>query len=118
MISSEECITQHRLLVCDLVVLAKPVRPIRIPPRRKTWKLKDTVVQKECEKALTMKCQQIPAEVENAWEYIKNGLLEAADDICGWTRGGCPRHKETWWWNIEVDHAVKKKQKAWKQWKN
>ena len=31
-----------------------------------------------------MKCQQIPAEVESTWEYIKNGLLEAADEICGW----------------------------------
>ena len=28
-----------------------------------------------------MKCQQIPAEVESAGEYIKNGLLEAADEI-------------------------------------
>ena len=35
-IGSEECITQHKLLVCDLVVSAKPVKPIRIPPRRKT----------------------------------------------------------------------------------
>ena len=95
MISSEECITRNKLLVCDLGVLAKPVKPIRIPPTRKTWKLNDTVVQKEFEQAVSMKCQQIPAEVESAWEYTKNRLREAADEICGWTRGGCPRHKET-----------------------
>ena len=59
-ISSEECIKQDILLVCDLVVSAKPVKPIRIPPRRKTWKLKDTVVQKEFEQALSRKCPQIP----------------------------------------------------------
>ena len=33
-ISSEECITQHKLLAWDLVVSAKPVKPNRIPPRR------------------------------------------------------------------------------------
>ena len=114
-ISSKECITQHKLLVCDLVISAKPVKPIRIPPRRKPWKFNDTVVQKEFEQAVSMKCQQIPAEVDNAWEYIKNGLLEAADEIFGWTRGGCPRHKEIWWWNNEVDNAVKEKRKTWQQ---
>ena len=59
-ISSEECITQHKVLVCDLVVSAKPVKPIHIPPRWKTWKLKDTVVQKEFEQEVSIKCQQIP----------------------------------------------------------
>ena len=52
-ISSEECITQHKLLVYDLVESAKPVKPICIPPRRKTWKLKD-VLQKELEQAVSM----------------------------------------------------------------
>ena len=57
LISGEECITQPKLLVCDLVVSEKPVKHIHIPPRRKTWKLKDTVVQKEFEKGMSMKCQ-------------------------------------------------------------
>ena len=80
--------------------------------------MKDTVVQKEFEQAVSMKCQQAPVKVESAWEYIKNGLLEAADQLCGWTRGWCPRHKETWWWSIDVGNSVKEKRKAWKQWKN
>ena len=33
--------------------------------------MKDTVAQKESEQALSVKCQQIPAEAESAWEYIK-----------------------------------------------
>ena len=32
--------------------------------------------------------------MDSAWEYIKNGLLKAADEICGWTRSGCPQHKK------------------------
>ena len=59
-----------------------------------------------------MKCQQILAEVESAKEYIKIGLFKAADEICGWTRGGCSQHQETWWWNNEVAIAVKEKRKA------
>ena len=67
-----------------------------------------------------MKCQH--AEIEGSWNSINNGLLEAehVDDIletCGWTRGGCPRHKETWQRNNNVDNAIKEKRKAWKQWK-
>ena len=114
MISSEECITHNKLLVCDSVVSAKPVKAICIPPRLKTLKLKDTVVQKEFGQAVSMKHQQIPAEVDHAWESIKNRLLEAADEICGWAQGGCTWHKETWWWNNDADNAVKEKQKAWK----
>ena len=117
-ISSEECITQHKLLVCDLVVSTKPIKPIRIPPRRKTWKLRDPDVQKAFEQAVLRKCQHVPVEVEGSWSTIKNGLLEAADETCGWTRGGCPRHKETWWWNNEVDNVIKEKRKTWKLWKN
>ena len=33
--------------------------------------MKYTVVQKEFEQAMSMKYQQIPPEVESAWEYTK-----------------------------------------------
>ena len=65
-ISSEESITQQNLLVCGLFVLAKPVKPICILPRRKSWKLKGIVVQKEFEQAVSMKCQENPAGVDSA----------------------------------------------------
>ena len=55
-ISSEECITQHKLFFCDLIVSAKPVKHIRIPSRRKTWKLKDADIPEEFEQRVTMKC--------------------------------------------------------------
>ena len=55
-ISSEECITQHKLFFCDLIVSAKPVKYIRIPSRRKTWKLKDADIPEEFEQRVTMKC--------------------------------------------------------------
>ena len=117
-VSCEECITQHKLLVCDLVVSAKLVKPIRIPLRRKTWKLKDAAVQKEFEQAVSMKCQWIPAEVKSAWEYTKNVFLEASDEICGYTRSEYPQGKETWWWSNDVNNVVNENRKTWKLWKN
>ena len=95
-ISSQKWITQQKVLVCKLILSTKPVKPIRIPSRRKIWKLKDHAIREEFEQRVTMKCQTLPARVENGCKSIKNGLLEAADEIYGWTRGGCERHKETW----------------------
>jgi len=40
-ISSEECISQHKLLIGVVTLSTKPSTLIRIPPRRKTWKLND-----------------------------------------------------------------------------
>ncbi len=43
-------------------------------------------------------------------------LLEASDKVCGWTKGRA-RRGETWWWNTEVDRAIKEKRRLWKEWK-
>ena len=61
---------------------------------------------------------------DSCWSRERLGIcqkwtfLEAANEICGWKRGGCSRHKETWWWSNDVGNAVKEKRKAWKQWKS
>ena len=60
-------------------------------------------MQKEFKQAVSIKCQQIPAEVESAWEYVKNELLEAADEI---------RVEMIWCWSNDVDNAVKEKTKV------
>ena len=36
--------------------------------------------------------------------------------LCGWTRGGKPKRKETWWWINEVDSIIKEKRRLWKEW--
>ena len=89
-IISEECITQHKLLVCDLIVPAKPLKPICIPPKRNFSYLKDAGIWEEFEQGVTMKCQTIPTRVENSFKSIKNGLLDALDEACGWIQGGFP----------------------------
>ena len=51
---------------------------------------------------------------DSAWSEIKTCLLNACDTVCGWTRGGKPKRKETWWWNDEVDSIIKEKRRLWR----
>lgn len=36
--------------------------------------------------------------------------------VCDWTKEP-PRHRVFWWWDDNVDTAVKDKQRLWKGWK-
>ena len=53
---------------------------------------------------------------EEIWSVLKQGLLDSADEICGWTKERKWR-KEGWWWNEEVDKAIKEKRQKYKEWK-
>ena len=48
---------------------------------------------------------------------MRDSLLEATDETCGWTEGPA-RHSQTWWWNDEVDQCIKGKRRLWKEWKS
>ena len=45
---------------------------------------------------------------------MRDSLLEATDETCGWTKGPA-RHSQTWWWNDEVDQCIKEKRRLWKE---
>ena len=51
----------------------------------------------------------------DAWNKVKTCLLNAADQVCSWTRGGRVRYAETQWWN-DVDQHIKEKRRLWKLW--
>ena len=34
-------------------------------------------------------------------------MLNSSKDTYGITRGGLVRHKETWWWNTDIETVVK-----------
>ena len=55
--------------------------------------------------------------VEENWETIRNTVLEAAEEVCGTTKGGKYQERETWWWTEYVQKNTKKKEafKAWQQ---
>ena len=48
-------------------------------------------------------------EVEAAWMELKDGLVEAARNVCGVGRSRKEGEKRTKWWNEEVKKAIRKK---------
>ena len=65
--------------------------------RLKTWRLRSATEKEE------FKCEveKIVVHGESAqerWNSLKHGLKNAAEKVCGWSKGGKKR-EETWWWN-------------------
>ena len=119
-IPSEECIAQHKPVVCVLKIKKLKTIKRKFVPRRKVWKLSEIAVVDSFKSHLDTAIRQKDSSdlsVEGRWKVLKEMLLEATDSSCGRTKGP-PRHSETWWWNEAVDQAVKEKRRLWKDWKS
>ena len=118
-IPGEECLSQHRLLVCILQVTAPARVRRRFTPRLRTWKLRDPACTAAFEAKFAEKCASGPVadsatqSPEEIWSHLKSGLNSAAEEVCGYTKNHQWR-KETWWWNSRVDEAVKEKRRCYK----
>ena len=81
----------------------------------KTWKLKGNVAEEFSNRVLA----KAPTEhetfggIEQEWERFRNYCIGIAQELCGRTWYG-KRHRRDgdWWWNEEVQQAVKNKQDA------
>ena len=50
------------------------------------------------------------------WLLMKETWLKGSKQVCGMTKGP-PRHKETWWWNRDVEKVVAKRKVCHKAWR-
>jgi hypothetical protein len=114
----EECIQQHKLLVCIMEVRDRARSQKQKPVHRcRVWKLKDEVVRKRyAEEVHQLLAIEKGKGVENIWKGLKRGLLDTAEKVCGHTSGRAKR-RETWWWNEEVAEVVKAKRALFRKWK-
>jgi len=98
-ISSEECVPKHKLLVMDMWFKARESWHRKFEPRDRVWKLKE---EKTCEEYACMVRDKVEETtlkglgVNDQWQQMKGLVLETAQDICRMTKGP-RRHKETWW---------------------
>ena len=54
-------------------------------------------------------------DVEKEWQRAKEAFVKTAEKLYGRTSGkGRMRQKNQWWWNKEVEDAIKSKREAWK----
>ncbi|CAH1263777.1 Hypp2763 [Branchiostoma lanceolatum] len=113
-IPGEECARQHQLLVCDFVVRSPAVRKRKFTPRLRTWKLRDPAVARKFQETFVSKVGTATTSgVEALWSRLKTPLLEAAVNVCGYSKN----HQwkpETWWWDDQVDEAVSEKRARFK----
>ena len=49
-------------------------------------------------------------------QHLNAKIIETAKEVLGGNRPGTSLEKYPWWWNEEVQKAVKKKKVAFKKW--
>ena len=110
-IPGEEIVSQHCLLLMDMVFKKKVRRKVKFRKKLKLWRLRESEVKEEFAEGVNNKC-----DGNEDWCGLKRKLLDVASEVCGYTKGK-PRHFETWGWNKNVDVGVCRKRKLFKIWK-
>ena len=113
--------SQHRLLVGDFRVSIPPQPKRKFVPRIKVWKLRDPEKQAELSevfkaKTLDSELSQTSTADERCRTSLKDKLLQATKQVCG-VSSNHPWRKQTWWWNNQVEEAVREKRRCFKLWK-
>ena len=117
-IQSEACIPQHKLVVCEMKLVEKLEKKRKVfVSKCRVWKLKEKEQRLNFEDKIKEKAElRGDGDVESKWKMLKETLLEAADEVCGRTKGPA-RHRESWWWNREVSEVIDEKRKLYMIWK-
>ena len=89
-------------------------------PRIKVWKLRELEKQAELSEVFKAKTQDSElsqaSSVDVRWTSLKDKLLQATKQVCG-VSSNHPWRKKTWWWNNQVEEAVREKRRCFKLWK-
>ena len=113
----EEIASQHRLLVGDFRVSIPPQLKRKFVPRIKVWKQRDPEKQAELSEVFKAKTQERKlsqtSSVDVRWTSLKSKLLQAKKHVYGVSLNH-PWRKQTWWWNNQVEEAVREKRRVWK----
>src|SRR6188768_3586631 len=85
-INGEACITQHKLLLCNIELPGKLVKQRRKQEidRCRIWKLKDNEVDAAFRDEFKHKAEERETgDVDFVWNQFKEGIITAADKTCG-----------------------------------
>ena len=107
-ISSVDCVPQHRLVIPMKTQKRKIAKFVSKP---KVWKLKDedTAILFTREMAARNDDVTKADNVQKKWLLMKETWIKCSTQVSGsgMTKGP-PRHEETWWWNRDVEQVVTK----------
>jgi hypothetical protein len=82
--------------------------------RTKWWKLRGEEAQTFKDRMLGERPWEEGADVDDIWLKMATCVRKVASEVFGMSRGGKQEVKETWWWNDEVQRAIKEKKECFK----
>ncbi|KAK3532052.1 hypothetical protein QTP86_003539 [Hemibagrus guttatus] len=108
----ESVARQHRMVVCRTTLMVCKTKRSKIEREKKTkwWKLK----REECYEEFRQKLRQVV--LPDDWETTAEVIRETGRKVLGVSSGRRKEHKETWWWNEEVQDSIQRKRLAKKKW--
>lgn len=105
---------QHSLLVA-VIQERRLINQIRrgCRPTRRIWVLNKPGKAESFEAKVKERWAGCAENAEDTWFQLKKCALEAADEVCGWTKGKA-RRKVTWWWIEGLRQVIDDKRKKFK----
>ena len=89
----------------------KKVVKIEQTIRRRIWKLKKNKMKARFQERVK---ELVNVDAPNLWNTIKNGMLQACDEVCR-KKKSKRNHGNMWRWNEEVQKAILLKKVAYKK---
>ena len=80
---------------------------VKFVPNLRVWKLKDEETARLFTHEMAARNDEVNKadDIQKKLLLMKETWLKGSKQVCGMTKGS-PRHKETWWWNRDVEKVV------------
>ena len=89
-ISSEECVPQHRMVIGRLVLPMKPQKTkiVKFVPKHRVWKLKDEETARLFTHEMAARNNEVTKadDIEKKWLLMKETWLKGSKQVCGMTK--------------------------------
>ena len=109
-IPGKSVVPQHKLVVADFRFRIRVQRDKRAKvARTKWWKLKGEVAQVFKERVFKEGPWEEGGDADNVWMKMATCIRKVASEEFGVSRGRRSEDKDTWWWNDDVQKALKEK---------
>ena len=110
MIPGESVVPQHKLVVAYFCFRIRVQRDKRAKvARTKWWKLKGEVSLAFKERVIKEGPWEEGGDANNVWTKMATCIRKVALQELGVSRGRRSEDKDTWWWNDDVQKAIKEK---------
>ena len=96
----------------------KKKKIVKFVPKPRVWKLKNEETARLFTHEMAARNDVVTKAdaIQKKWLLMKKTWLKGSIQVCGMTNGP-PRHKDTWWWNRDVEKVVAKRKVCHKAWR-